>query len=80
MTLTYWVARPINHSAVYSIREASKKKLIEAMNKAGYVKESRYFSDGSGFAYELPRKVTVTYTCSLDLLKQCLGEGGIYEG
>ncbi len=68
MRLTYWVAKCLNDSPVYSIRRKTKKAVVEALDSGNW--------DASN--YEKPKKVTVEYRDAFDLLGQCLGEGGGY--
>ena len=94
MTLAYWVAECQNDSDCYNIRETSKKAVIDVMKSRGMElkgepgtlpdgTDSQYWADSEGSwnnRYSVPHKVTVEYDSGLDLLKQCLSEGRIFEG
>lgn len=69
MSLTYWVAQCKNDSEAYNIRRRTKKEVVEAVSKD--------YSPGS---YTKPKKVVVIYQDAFDLLCECMGEGGVYEG
>lgn len=69
MTLTYWVAQCKNDSEAYNIRRKTKKEVVEAVA-----------ADWSPSSYTKPKKVTVVYKDAFELLCDCLGEGGIFEG
>lgn len=67
MKLTYWVAKCINDSDVYSIRRKTKKSVLEAIK-------------GNEGCYAEPKQVTVEYRNGFDLMEMCLGEGrGFWE-
>ena len=65
MKLVYWVARCKDDDSAYNIRERTKKVANAARIAAG---EDRF---------EPVEKVVVEYDDGFDLLKQCLGEGGL---
>ena len=65
MKLTYWVAKCLDDHPCYNIREKTKKAVLA--NK-GYDR----------VRYSAPKKVEIEYNNGLDLLTQCLSEGGAY--
>ena len=79
MTLNYYVAPCLTDSPAFSIREKTKKAVTDTLLNRGFVKTNKgdWWSGEMGFG-EI-RKVTVNYDDELDLLKQCLSEGGIHE-
>ena len=68
--LTYWIADCLNDSRCYSIREKTRKAVVAKLNDGTQVPGS----------YGAPRKVTVEYNDTFDLMCMAMGEGGIYEG
>jgi len=71
MKLTYWVSEIGNDHNCYNIRARTKRE-CQAMR-------DEMKSEGSNY-YGPVHKVTVEYKDGFDLLIDCLGEGGIYEG
>ena len=67
--LTYWVALCTNDSDRYSIRAKTKKEVVAILNSDAY-------SGKEG--YDPPKKVTVEFKDSFDLVEQCLSEGSNY--
>jgi len=71
MKLIYWCCVDEDGaSSSYNIREATKKAALKERDSEGPEWAARYSE---------PFKVVVQYDSGLDLLKQCLGEGGIWE-
>lgn len=64
--LTYWVAEHLKDSSVYSIRCKTRKEVIKKLE------------DYDASYYDKPKKVTVEYQDSFDLLEQCLSECSRY--
>lgn len=82
MTLTYWISHCENDSDAYSIRETTKKAVLAEIEKRGcFWNEAKeeFENDDRSQVFSVLNKVVVEYDNGLDLLKQCLGEGGIYE-
>lgn len=67
--LTYWVAKAIGDSDVYSMRAKTKKECLAAIAASG---------NEIGTDYEKPVKVTVEFKDTFDLLNDCLSEGRCY--
>jgi hypothetical protein len=63
--LTYWVAKCIDDSDVYSIRAKTRKECLAAIANSGNI---------IGKDYEKPIKVTVEFKDPFDLLNDCLSE------
>ena len=63
--LTYWVALCTNDSDRYSIRAKTKKEVLAGLAEAGHE---------IGKGYDAPKKVTVEYSDTFDLLEMCLSE------
>jgi hypothetical protein len=64
--LSYWVARAVGDSQVYSIREKTRKAAVARRKEYG----EEHF--------EPPVKVSFEYDNAFDLMKECLSEGGGY--
>ncbi len=71
MKLVYWIAESYENSA-YSIRGKRRRDVVDELIAQGFIPNS----DSHGPIH----KVTVEYDNAFDLLQQCLGEGGIWEG
>jgi hypothetical protein len=70
MKLTYWIADCLNDAPCYSVRAKTRREVkAELANR-----------EVRGGDYGKPRKVTVEYAGAFDLVLQCTGEGGLYEG
>lgn len=69
MRLTYWCCASLDDSSAYNIRTKTKKE-------ASAIRDE---DDPYRVRYSDPFKVTVEYSDGLDLLRMCLGEGGIAE-
>lgn len=67
--LTYWFAQRNDGKSTFAIREKTKKEALRQIELR--TDDYEQFSP--------PHKVVVEYANALDLLKQCLGEGSIYE-
>jgi hypothetical protein len=86
MILSYWYSECLDDHTCYSVREASRKEVIRILTEEKMLTLRKvddgeiYASDDWQSRFAVPHKVTVEYSNGLDLLKQCLGEGGIYEG
>jgi hypothetical protein len=73
MKLVYWVSEMLDDSTAYSVRGRRRRDVVEALIAQGY--------DPKNLTRHGPiHKVEVEYDNVFDLLDQCLGEGGIYEG
>jgi len=72
MKLVYWIAESYENR-VFSIRGKRRRDVIEELRERGY--DPRGNDD-----FAPPHKVEVEYDNAFDLLDQCLGEGGIFEG
>lgn len=68
MKLTYWYIEHENDSNCYSIRTRTKKRALELANEHW---------DNTAYVIANVRKVTVHYDNAFDLMKQCVGEGGL---
>ena len=83
MKLTYWVSEMLNDSSAYNIRMKTKGAVIEQLIERGLTEQQdgKWEQRGDGWTviYGKPHKVTVEYADGLDLLRQCLGEGGVNE-
>ena len=67
MKLTYWVAIQHDDNKCYNLRAKTKKELLEKIKEAYWNK------------YDKPKKVTIEYKDSFDLMRQCLGDEGYLE-
>lgn len=68
MKLIYWTAENLNDSKCYSIREKTRKAVIAKL------------AENITTEYGPVRKVIIEYADAFDLMKECTGEGGLYEG
>jgi len=66
--LTYWCAPSLNDHPCYNIRTKTKKAALAEIEEYGHNQ------------YGKVRKIVVEYDDAFDLMKQCTGEGGLYEG
>lgn len=85
MTLNYWVANCLNDNEAYSLRRKTKKEIMTYFAENGFKlrkvgDELQYCNEDFSNRFSIPHKVQVQYSDGFDLLSQCLGEGGIYEG
>jgi len=64
--VTYWLSACLDDSTVYNLRAKTRKALNVLLDERG--------REG----YGKPRKVTLEYADTLDLLNQVLGEGGVF--
>lgn len=69
MKLTYWVVECEDDSQAYNLRAKTKREAV-----------ARAQLENDSYDPSSVRKVTIEYADGFDLLAQCLGEGGIYEG
>lgn len=63
--LVYWAAKRLDDREAYNIRARTRRE-AKALREA----------NGGDESYGPVAKVEVTFTDALDLLRQCLGEGG----
>lgn len=63
--LVYWVARHREDSNAYSIRKKTRRACEAERQREGADR------------YDTPRKIEVSFTDTLDLVRRALGEGGI---
>jgi hypothetical protein len=64
---TYWVADSIHApSRVYSLRAKTRREVLELIDT---------YDPEEGDGYEKPRKVTIPYADTMDLVIQVAGEG-----
>ncbi len=68
MKLTYWYCEHLTDSNCYSVRTKTRREALAITAK--------YYAPGDVAA---PVKVTIEYDNALDLLTQCVGEGGLSE-
>ena len=72
MKLTYWIAPCINDGHESNTLRAKTKKGVIALVELNTI-------GGSWHKYEEPRKVTVNFDDSFDLMNQCLTDRGYWE-
>ena len=65
--LVYWVSSQTDDNPCYNLRAKTRRECT-AMRVNHDVKR-----------FSKPKKVTIQYLDTFDLLDKCLGEGGIYE-
>lgn len=74
MKVTYWYAQRETDSDAYSVRERTKKEALARLDEVcGGDPEYRKHHYGPLV------KVEVEYDSGLDLLQQCLSEGGLWQ-
>ena len=66
MKLTYWYCRNKIDTNAYSIRAKTRREAIDQIA-----------CDEDAFDYDALVEISVEYDSCLDLVRQCLGEGGI---
>lgn len=89
-TTTYWKAACIGDSNAYSLRDRTKKAIVERLERAGFTRgkaetgwgdsethsRREVYLDAEGHpCFELPEKVEIEYTDQMDLINQLMGEG-----
>lgn len=72
--LSYWVAQRIDDSRAYSLRGARRKDVVAQLAEQGLGPKGGCTPWGA--TWGPVTRVTVEYADLLDLVEQCLGEGG----
>ena len=67
MKLSYWYSRCPNDSDAYSVRMKTRRGALEAIARSPDPE-----------TWPVPRKVTVEYRDSFDLMTNCVDEGRLY--
>lgn len=62
----YWVCETRSDSPCYNLRAKTKTEVLDFFYTGKFNREN----------YDAPKKVTIEYTNTMDLVKQLLGEGG----